>query len=498
MDLHLRAADHAWPVLRRMMGGHATVYRATHGLIGHHVPGVPPMLLLDHVGAKSGQKRTSPLAYLRDGDDVVIVASKGGYAKNPAWYHNLMAHPDTTVQVGSKRSAVHARTADPCRARAPVAEGGRDLQRLRRLPAADRTPDPARDPRAPRGLAPAPTRLRPVGGVLDRAEAVGNPVLTAMANEHRGRPRAHTRRRLPPARGRPPPPRSSGHRASPTAPRAPAGRRRPVACPRGGESRRRDPRSSAPAAARFAHLGPRVESSGMAEARIIVLEGDETGQELLEQAIRVLDPALTQVRPGSRALRPVAGEPPPDQQRGGSRRRRARCGRPASASRRPRSRRRARTTSAVPNRHPARGDRRQGDHPHRAAHPGRDPDRRRALPDRGGPHGRRRRLRREAVAQGGGRRRDRLPHRAHLPQRLPGRGRVRFRTARGFTGASYGGPKWTVSPIYEGLLKEELDAASERHSEVPYSPVLIDATYAGLVSGAGRRPAGHPGPQPRR
>jgi F420H(2)-dependent quinone reductase len=111
MDLHLRAADRAWPVLRRAMGGHATVYRATHGLIGHHVPGVPPMLLLDHVGAKSGQRRTSPLAYMRDGDDVVIVASKGGYPKNPAWFHNLRAHPDTTVQIGSKRSTVHARVA---------------------------------------------------------------------------------------------------------------------------------------------------------------------------------------------------------------------------------------------------------------------------------------------------------------------------------------------------------------------------------------------------
>jgi 3-isopropylmalate dehydrogenase len=49
--------------------------------------------------------------------------------------------------------------------------------------------------------------------------------------------------------------------------------------------------------------------------------------------------------------------------------------------------------------------------------------------------------------------------------------------------AEYSGPKWTVSPVYEGMLKEELDAASDRHPEVPYSPVLIDATYAGLVSG---------------
>jgi isocitrate dehydrogenase (NAD+) len=48
----------------------------------------------------------------------------------------------------------------------------------------------------------------------------------------------------------------------------------------------------------------------------------------------------------------------------------------------------------------------------------------------------------------------------------------------------YGGPKWTVSPVYEGMLKEEMDAAAERHPTVVYQPVLIDATYAGLVSGA--------------
>jgi deazaflavin-dependent oxidoreductase (nitroreductase family) len=71
------------------------------------------MLLLDHVGAKSGTKRTSPLLYVKDGDDVVVIASKGGYPKHPAWYHNLMANPDTTVQVGSERRSVHARVAGP-------------------------------------------------------------------------------------------------------------------------------------------------------------------------------------------------------------------------------------------------------------------------------------------------------------------------------------------------------------------------------------------------
>jgi F420H(2)-dependent quinone reductase len=69
------------------------------------------MLLLDHVGAKSGAKRTTPLLYVPDGDDVVIVASKGGYPKHPAWLYNLKANPDTTVQIGGERRAVHARVA---------------------------------------------------------------------------------------------------------------------------------------------------------------------------------------------------------------------------------------------------------------------------------------------------------------------------------------------------------------------------------------------------
>jgi F420H(2)-dependent quinone reductase len=96
------------------MGLHTALYRATGGRLGHTLPGVPgKMLLLDHKGAKSGTERTSPLLYIRDGEDLVIVASKGGFPKNPAWYHNLMANPDTTVQVGSHRTTVHARTASP-------------------------------------------------------------------------------------------------------------------------------------------------------------------------------------------------------------------------------------------------------------------------------------------------------------------------------------------------------------------------------------------------
>jgi deazaflavin-dependent oxidoreductase (nitroreductase family) len=109
---YLNLADRSWPVLRRLMGGHATVYRATNGLIGHRFPGFPAMLLLDHVGARSRTKRTSPLVYASDGENVILVASKGGYPKNPAWFHNLVANPDTSIQIGSARRDVHARVAD--------------------------------------------------------------------------------------------------------------------------------------------------------------------------------------------------------------------------------------------------------------------------------------------------------------------------------------------------------------------------------------------------
>jgi F420H(2)-dependent quinone reductase len=106
--------DRSWPFLRRVMAGHTALYRASGGLIGHRVPGAPPTLLLTHVGAKSGQKRVSPLSYTKgEEDDLVLVASKGGHPKNPAWFHNLKANPDTEVQVGRERRAVHARVATP-------------------------------------------------------------------------------------------------------------------------------------------------------------------------------------------------------------------------------------------------------------------------------------------------------------------------------------------------------------------------------------------------
>ncbi len=95
------------------MGVHTFLYRRTGGRLGHVIPGLRGrMLLLDHVGARSGILRTSPLQYVEDGDDVAVIASKGGYSKHPAWFHNLKANPDTTVQIGSERRPVHARVAE--------------------------------------------------------------------------------------------------------------------------------------------------------------------------------------------------------------------------------------------------------------------------------------------------------------------------------------------------------------------------------------------------
>jgi len=109
----LRLADRMWPVLDRVMRTHVAVYRATNGRIGMRVPGVPPMLLLEHVGARTGKRRTSALVYIEDGPNLVLVASKGGYPRHPSWFHNLKAHPEVTVQIGAERRPVRARVATP-------------------------------------------------------------------------------------------------------------------------------------------------------------------------------------------------------------------------------------------------------------------------------------------------------------------------------------------------------------------------------------------------
>ncbi|HEU0114390.1 MAG TPA: nitroreductase family deazaflavin-dependent oxidoreductase [Thermomicrobiales bacterium] len=81
-------------------------FRANGGQIVRGMFKGAPLLLLTTTGAKSGQPRTAPLAYTRDGDRLVIIASKGGAPTNPDWYHNLIANPTATVEVGAEKFPV--------------------------------------------------------------------------------------------------------------------------------------------------------------------------------------------------------------------------------------------------------------------------------------------------------------------------------------------------------------------------------------------------------
>jgi deazaflavin-dependent oxidoreductase (nitroreductase family) len=83
-------------------------FRANNG----SMPNGSPLLLLTTKGAKTGNVRVNPLAYTRDGERYVIIASKGGYPRNPDWFHNLVADPEVTVEVDSKRFTARAVVAD--------------------------------------------------------------------------------------------------------------------------------------------------------------------------------------------------------------------------------------------------------------------------------------------------------------------------------------------------------------------------------------------------
>ena len=82
-------------------------FRANKGKVGGPFEGAP-LLLLTTTGAKSGQQRTTPLVYMPDGDRKIIFASKAGAPTNPDWYHNLVAHPQVTVEVGTETLNVTA------------------------------------------------------------------------------------------------------------------------------------------------------------------------------------------------------------------------------------------------------------------------------------------------------------------------------------------------------------------------------------------------------
>ncbi len=86
-------------------------FRSKGGKVGGPFEGAP-MLLLHTIGARSGVERVNPVVYQADGDRLVVFASKAGAPTNPGWYHNLLAHPDITVEVGSETVPVHARVAE--------------------------------------------------------------------------------------------------------------------------------------------------------------------------------------------------------------------------------------------------------------------------------------------------------------------------------------------------------------------------------------------------
>src|SRR5215218_2850058 len=223
------------------------------------------------------------------------------------------------------------------------------------------------------------------------------------------------------------------------------------------------------------------------ELRIIVLEGDETGQELLEQAVRVLDPGVTRVAVGLEHYDLSLGN-----------RRRTRNDMVLAAARAMRDAKFGLKAATVtpegaddvgsPNRLLREeidgkviirtGRRIPGVTPVAGVH---YPIAvvRMAVGDAYG-------AKQWRQAENG----DEAAYRTERISRDVCRAvaEYSFRTASRIHGRVYGGPKWTVSPVYEGMLKEELDAAAERHPDVPYSPVLIDATYAGLISGVADAP----------
>jgi deazaflavin-dependent oxidoreductase (nitroreductase family) len=82
-------------------------FRANEGRVGGMFEGMP-LLLLHHIGARSGEQRLNPLAYLEDNGRYAIFASKGGAPTHPGWYHNLLAHPETTIEVGTGKIDVVA------------------------------------------------------------------------------------------------------------------------------------------------------------------------------------------------------------------------------------------------------------------------------------------------------------------------------------------------------------------------------------------------------
>ena len=97
--------------VRAMSAVNTWIFRASRGRLGSRFLRGAPVLLLTTTGRKSGAPRTTPLIYVEDGPNVVLVASKGGMSRHPLWYRNLEASPDVEIQIGAEKRRMRARTA---------------------------------------------------------------------------------------------------------------------------------------------------------------------------------------------------------------------------------------------------------------------------------------------------------------------------------------------------------------------------------------------------
>jgi deazaflavin-dependent oxidoreductase (nitroreductase family) len=105
-----RSSSPLWWFWERFTDAHTATYKLSGGRIGGKAYGVP-VVLIESVGRKSGKRRTHPLLCLPDGDNLVLIASKGGTDRHPAWYHNLKADPETTAWWKGQKRQVRAREA---------------------------------------------------------------------------------------------------------------------------------------------------------------------------------------------------------------------------------------------------------------------------------------------------------------------------------------------------------------------------------------------------
>ncbi len=106
-----QADSRFWWFFERFTSTHAFLYKRSKGRIGATMQGAP-IVLVDSIGRKSGKRRTHPLICDEQGENIVVVASKGGIDKHPAWYLNLMAHPETDINWRGEKRRVRAREAE--------------------------------------------------------------------------------------------------------------------------------------------------------------------------------------------------------------------------------------------------------------------------------------------------------------------------------------------------------------------------------------------------